>query len=120
MRLRRWWSPSALQLRRAPPTVWPAAVDTAGLAVVLTRHDLQPAVVTVISTLLVDRVRLRMLPGQIRRGRCRLGGLRWSEPAGLRVRRANLLRRRIEVVEGLIEMHDLTRTSKRLFDRRRE
>jgi integrase len=33
------------------------------------------------------------------------GGLRWGELAALRVRRVNLLRRRIEVVEALTEVH---------------
>ena len=43
---------------------WPAAVDTAGLSVVWRGTSWNPTIVRVTSTLTVDRVRVRMLPGQ--------------------------------------------------------
>ena len=57
--LRSWWR-GWLIYRRC----WPAAMDTAGLATSWRGTVWTPTVLTVSSTLSVDRVRVRMLPGQ--------------------------------------------------------
>ncbi|SDR72391.1 DNA segregation ATPase FtsK/SpoIIIE, S-DNA-T family [Friedmanniella luteola] len=57
--LRSWWR-GWLVYRRC----WPAAMDTAGLATSWRGTVWTPTVLTVSSTLSVDRVRVRMLPGQ--------------------------------------------------------
>jgi len=57
--LRSWWRGWFVYRHR-----WPAAMDTAGLAVPWRGTIWNPSVLTVTSTLTVDRVRVRMLPGQ--------------------------------------------------------
>src|SRR5919107_265122 len=57
--VRSWWRGLLVYRHR-----WGAAMDTAGLAVAWRRTLWNPTVLTVTSTLSVDRVRVRMLPGQ--------------------------------------------------------
>lgn len=57
--LRSWWRGWLIYRHR-----WPAAMDTAGLAVAWRGTVWNPTVLAVISTLSVDRVWVRMLPGQ--------------------------------------------------------
>src|SRR4051794_19281326 len=57
--MRSWWRGWFIYRHR-----WAAAMDTAGLAVAWRCTLWNPSVLTVTSTLSVDRVRVRMLPGQ--------------------------------------------------------
>jgi DNA segregation ATPase FtsK/SpoIIIE, S-DNA-T family len=57
--LRSWWRGWFIYRHR-----WAAAMDTAGLTTLWRGTVWTPTVVTVTSTLTVDRVRVRMLPGQ--------------------------------------------------------
>jgi S-DNA-T family DNA segregation ATPase FtsK/SpoIIIE len=59
LRLRTWWRAGWVYRRR-----WATAMDTAGLLVGRRRTDYVPPLLKVRSTRTVDRVRLRMLPGQ--------------------------------------------------------
>ena len=57
--VRSWWRGWFVYRHR-----WAAAMDTAGLAVPWRGTMWNPTVLSVTSTLSVDRVRVRMLPGQ--------------------------------------------------------
>ena len=59
LRVRSWWRAGFVYRRQ-----WATAMDTAGLLVERRRHRLHPALLGVRSTRTVDRVRVRMLPGQ--------------------------------------------------------
>jgi S-DNA-T family DNA segregation ATPase FtsK/SpoIIIE len=59
LRLRTWWRTGWVYRRQ-----WATAMDTAGLLVERRRTDCVPPLLRVRSTRTVDRVRVRMLPGQ--------------------------------------------------------
>ena len=59
LRVRTWWRAGLVYRRR-----WATAMDTAGLLVERRRTDYVPPLLGVRSTRTVDRVRVRMLPGQ--------------------------------------------------------
>jgi DNA segregation ATPase FtsK/SpoIIIE, S-DNA-T family len=59
LRVRTWWRAGFVYRRR-----WATAMDTAGLLVERHRTDYVPSLLKVRSTRTVDRVTVRMLPGQ--------------------------------------------------------
>ena len=110
LRVRTWWRAGFVYRRQ-----WATAMDTAGLLVERRRTDYIPPLLGVRSTRTVDRVRVRMLPGQRVEDYAQVAD-RLAQTFGAQDCRVRSVRKRRHLVELWFLINDPLETVVRPFD----